>query len=56
MYNTRNDIQYSVISHNGKEYKNVYMCVTESLLYKEIGTILFINYTTIKNFQIEMKR
>ena len=33
MYNTGNDIQYSVINHNGKEYKNVYMCIMESLCY-----------------------
>ena len=32
--NTGNYIQYPVINHNGKEYeKNVYTCITESLLY-----------------------
>ena len=35
LYSTENYIQYSMINHNGKEYKkkNVYICITESLLY-----------------------
>ena len=31
LYSTGNDTQYSVINHNGKEYKIVYICITESL-------------------------
>ena len=33
MNSTGNSIEYPVIDHNGKEYKNknVYMCITESL-------------------------
>lgn len=47
MYNTGNDIQYSVINQY-QEYKNVYTCKTESLCYiKKLAQHLFINYTTI---------
>ena len=31
LYSTGNDTQYLVINHNGKEYKNVNICITESL-------------------------
>ena len=51
MYSTEKYIQYPVINHNGKEYKkkNVYMCITESLCCTaEMGTTLYINYTSIK--------
>ena len=38
---TGNSIQYPVINHNGKEYKNVYICITESLCCTaEINTTL----------------
>ena len=40
VYSTGNYIQYLGISHNGKEYKNVYMCITESLCCTaEINTL-----------------
>ena len=31
LYSTGNYIQYPVIHHNGKEYEEEYICVTESL-------------------------
>ena len=32
LYSTENYIQYPMINHNGKEYKNrMYTCITESL-------------------------
>ena len=43
IYSTGNYVQYPVINHNGKEYKNenVYMCITESLCCtEEINTTL----------------
>ena len=30
LYSTGNSIQQPVINNNGKEYKNVYLCLTES--------------------------
>ena len=40
VYSTGNYIQYLGINHNGKEYKNVYMCITESLCCTaEINTL-----------------
>ena len=55
LYSTGNYIQYPVINHNGKEYKNecmyiyIYTYITESLGYTaEINTTLYINYTSIK--------
>ena len=33
LYSTGNYIQCSIINQNGKEYKKVYMWVSESLLY-----------------------
>ena len=30
LYSTGNYIQYLVINHNGKEYENVYVYITES--------------------------
>ena len=43
MNSTGNSIEYPVIDHNGKEYKNknAYMCITESLCCTaEINTTL----------------
>ena len=43
LYSTENYIPYTVINHNGKEYKNknVYICITESLCCTaEINTTL----------------
>ena len=36
LYSTGNDTQYPVINHNGKEYKNVSICITESLCYTAV--------------------
>ena len=50
-YSTGNHIQYLGADHDIKEYKKecVCVCVTESLCCtKEIGTTLYINYTSIK--------
>ena len=51
LYSTGNYIHSPGINHNGKECekKNVYMCINESLCCEaEIGTALYINYTSVK--------
>ena len=41
LYSTGNNIQYSVINHNGKEYFKKHICITESLCCTaEINTTL----------------
>ena len=41
LYSSGSYIQYPLINHNRKEYKKVYICITESLCCKaEINTIL----------------
>ena len=46
LYSTGNNIQYLIISHNGKEYENVYICITEAFCCTAaINTILYIHYT-----------
>ena len=56
MCSTGNYIQYPMINHNEKIFKNVHMCVTESLCCTaEIGTALSQLYFSKKKFQNEIK-
>ena len=51
MCSTGNYIQYPMINHNEKIFKNVHMCVTESLCCTaEIGTALSQLYFSKKKF------
>ena len=61
LYTKGNNIQYPMISHNGKEYKKecvyicvciyIYVCITESLCYRELThcNSTIINYFNYKN-------
>ena len=40
LYSTGNNIEYPRINHNGKENKNVYMYITESLCCTEESNII----------------
>ena len=41
MYSTGSYTEYPMTNHDGKEYRNVYMCITESLrCIVESGTTL----------------
>ena len=45
IYSTGNHIQCPMINHNGKEYENEYICITESLCCTAvINTTLWFNY------------
>ena len=51
LHGTGNCIQYTVITHNGKEYEKeyIYIYMTESLCYEaEINTTWEINNSSIK--------
>ena len=59
LYNTKNNIQYSVINHNGKTYKNIYVCITKSLCCRaEIKqnnvNQLYFNKIFFKNYWLEI--
>ena len=45
LYSTGNYIQYPVITHHGKEYGKVHICITESLCCTAEINTLQINYT-----------
>ena len=56
LYSTGNYIQYPMINHNEKIFKNVHMCVTESLCCTaEIGTALSQLYFSKKKLKNEIK-
>ena len=56
MCSTGNYIQYPMINHNEKIFKNVHMCVTESLCCTaEIGTALSQLYFSKKKLKNEIK-
>ena len=50
LYSTRNYIQYSLIKHNGKEYKkNIYLCMYFAVQQKLVNTVNQLFFKEKKN-------